>query len=43
MTQLTALIKEKQLAKERLATEYTALQKLHNEQIDFTEQFALRK
>ena len=43
MTQLSALIKEKQLAKERLATEHAALLRVQTEQNDFIDQFALRK
>ena len=43
MTQLTALIKEKQLAKERLTTEFLALQQVQKEQNEFIEQFAHRK
>ena len=43
MTQLSALIKEKQLARERLATEHDALLRVQTEQNDFIDQFALRK
>lgn len=43
MTQLSSLIKEKQVAHERLATEYVSLKKVHTEQNDFVEQFVLRK
>ena len=43
MTQLSALIKEKQLARERLATEHAALLRVQTEQNDFIDQFALRK
>lgn len=43
MTQLTALIREKQHAKERLSTEHAALLKVESDQRDFIDQFVLRK
>jgi len=42
MTQLTALIREKQLERERLANQYSSLVRVQNEQNDFIEQY-LRK
>ena len=42
MTQLTALIREKQLERERLANQYASLLRVQNEQNDFIEQY-LRK
>ena len=37
MTQLTALIREKQLERERLANQYASLLRVQNEQNDFIE------
>ena len=43
LSQLTALIRESQLAHERLESEYHSLQQLEAAQNDFMEQFVLQK
>ena len=43
LSQLTALIRESQLAHERLQSEYNSLLQLESSQNDFMEQFVLQK
>ena len=43
LSQLTALIRESQLAHERLQSEYSSLLQLESSQNDFMEQFVLQK